>query len=87
MARAGYGSEQVNPGLLLVDKIYSYIQVGCRFCEAAFRTSPAVASAVYTVPALLCSPKLPLTVALEASAAAPQAWLAVARRQARHPHS
>lgn len=27
MARAGYGSEQVNPGLLLVDKIYSYVQV------------------------------------------------------------
>lgn len=26
MARAGYGSEQVNPGLLLVDKIYSYVQ-------------------------------------------------------------
>ncbi|PRW61225.1 putative transaldolase [Chlorella sorokiniana] len=26
MARAGYGSEQVNPGLLLVEKIYSYVQ-------------------------------------------------------------
>ena len=27
MARAGYGSEQVNPGLLLVSKIYNYVQV------------------------------------------------------------
>ena len=32
MARAGYGGEQVNPGLLLVDKIYNYVQVSpiCR---------------------------------------------------------
>ncbi|PSC70606.1 putative transaldolase [Micractinium conductrix] len=26
MARAGYGSEQVNPGILLVEKLYNYIQ-------------------------------------------------------------
>lgn len=28
MARAGYGSDQVNPGILLVEKVYNYIQVG-----------------------------------------------------------
>ena len=30
MARAGYGGPQLNPGLLLVERIYSYVQVrGC----------------------------------------------------------
>ena len=28
MARAGYGGDQINPGLLLVEKIYNYVQVG-----------------------------------------------------------
>lgn len=28
MARAGYGGQDINPGLLLVEKLYSYIQVG-----------------------------------------------------------
>jgi hypothetical protein len=27
MAKAGYGANAINPGLLLVEKIYSYIQV------------------------------------------------------------
>lgn len=27
MAKAGYGVEQINPGLLLVEKIYNYIHV------------------------------------------------------------
>lgn len=27
MAKAGYGAEQTNPGLLLVEKIYNYIHV------------------------------------------------------------
>lgn len=38
MARAGYGSEQVNPGILLVEKLYNYIQArrsGSRGVETA----------------------------------------------------
>lgn len=27
MAKAGYGANEINPGLLLVEKIYNYIQV------------------------------------------------------------
>lgn len=27
MAKAGYGVDQINPGLLLVEKIYNYIHV------------------------------------------------------------
>lgn len=26
MAKAGYGGDQVNPGILLVEKIYNYVQ-------------------------------------------------------------
>ena len=26
MAKAGYGASQINPGLLLVEKVYNYVQ-------------------------------------------------------------
>ena len=51
MAKAGYGADEVNPGVLLVEKIYNYAQV-CRGSQVRWAVFTACGMAS-------CQPQLP----------------------------